>query len=86
MDTLPILGICLGHQGIATSLGGRVTHVPEILHGQKKTISHNGRGLFAGVPQDVEMVVYNSLTVQMEGKTIVLRSCGSLPIRFESVG
>ncbi|KAL7414761.1 ADC synthase [Mrakia frigida] len=60
----PILGICLGHQGIATSLGGKVSFVPEILHGQKTRISHNGKGLFKGVPQGVEMVTYNSLTVE----------------------
>lgn len=60
---LPILGICLGHQGIASALGGKVNFVPEILHGQKTKISHNGKGLFRGVPQGVEMVTYNSLTV-----------------------
>jgi hypothetical protein len=60
---LPILGICLGHQGIASSLGGKVNFVPEILHGQKTKISHTGKGLFRGVPQGVEMVTYNSLTV-----------------------
>jgi anthranilate/para-aminobenzoate synthase component II len=70
---IPILGICLGHQGIATSLGGSVTHVPEILHGQKRQIVHDGKGIFEGVPGGVEMVVYNSLMV--EAQSTSLSSC-----------
>lgn len=67
---LPILGVCLGHQGIATSFGGAIKHVSEIQHGQRSKIAHSGKGLFAGVPQNVEMVTYNSLTVDRARKSL----------------
>ncbi|CED82903.1 Para-aminobenzoate (PABA) synthase ABZ1 [Phaffia rhodozyma] len=60
---IPILGICLGQQGIATSLGGNIIHVKEIQHGQKSRIKHLGTGVFEGVTDGVEMVTYNSLGV-----------------------
>jgi para-aminobenzoate synthetase len=58
---LPILGVCLGHQGIAESFGARTVRAPEPAHGIVHTIKHTGNGLFAGLPQDLPVVRYHSL-------------------------
>jgi anthranilate synthase component 2 len=62
----PILGICLGHQGIAAVFGGKIDLAPRPVHGQVAMISHGGKGLFEGVPQRVRMVRYHSLIVNPE--------------------
>ena len=58
---LPILGVCLGHQGIAEHFGARTVHAPAPAHGIVDTITHRGTGLFAGLPQDLPVVRYHSL-------------------------
>jgi len=60
---LPLLGICLGHQGVAEFFGGRTVHAPEPVHGVVDTVKHSGTGLFAGLPQDLPVVRYHSLVV-----------------------
>jgi anthranilate synthase component II len=62
----PILGICLGHQGIASSFGGTVRRAPIPVHGLTDRIVHNGTGLFQGIPQGARMVRYHSLIVADE--------------------
>lgn len=57
----PTLGVCLGHQGIAHHLGGQVKRAPAIVHGKSSRILHHGRGLFAGLPQNMEVMRYHSL-------------------------
>lgn len=61
--TVPTLGVCLGHQGLSHTLGGTVVRAPEIVHGKTSAIAHDGRGVFAGLPDGVEVMRYHSLTV-----------------------
>ena len=58
---VPVLGVCLGHQCIYDVYGGDVTGAGEIKHGKASTIHHDGKGVFAGVPQDFQAVRYHSL-------------------------
>ena len=64
--TVPILGICLGHQSIGQAYGGRVVRAREVMHGKLSTICHDGRGVFAGLPAVFEATRYHSLVVARE--------------------
>ncbi|MFI2561488.1 aminodeoxychorismate synthase component I [Nocardia farcinica] len=57
----PLLGVCLGHQGIVVAAGGRVDRAPVPRHGFLDRVGHDGRDLFAGLPQDFTVVRYHSL-------------------------
>lgn len=61
--SIPTLGVCLGHQGLAHRLGGHVVGAPEIVHGKTSRIRHDGAGLFAGLAQGIEVMRYHSLVV-----------------------
>ncbi len=64
--TLPTLGVCLGHQGIAHRLGGEVVRAHCIKHGKVDCIRHNGQDIFAGLAQELEVMRYHSLVVAPE--------------------
>ena len=63
-ETIPILGVCLGHQAIAEAYGGRVVRARKLMHGKTSTIMHESNDLFAGVPSPLEVMRYHSLTVE----------------------
>ena len=62
--SIPMLGVCLGHQSIGQAYGGKVVRAPQPMHGKLSTIRHNGRTLFAGLPERFEVTRYHSLIVE----------------------
>ena len=60
---VPILGICLGHQAIGEVFGGRVVRADTIVHGKTSPLRHNGKGLYAGLPQEIPVGRYHSLVI-----------------------
>ncbi|WP_037253804.1 anthranilate synthase component II [Roseobacter sp. SK209-2-6] len=62
----PLLGVCLGHQTIGQSFGGKVTRCHEIVHGKMGMMHHSDKGLFAGLPSPFEATRYHSLIVERE--------------------
>ena len=68
----PVLGVCLGHQAMCANRGSRVGHAPEVVHGKPSTITHDGAGVFAGLPDGLRVGRYHSLCVDR----------GDLPAEF----
>jgi para-aminobenzoate synthetase component 2 len=64
--SLPILGVCLGHQAIAVAYGGSVVRAPELLHGKVSEVSHEGAGVLHGLPDPFIATRYHSLAVDPE--------------------
>ncbi|MBI4879051.1 MAG: aminodeoxychorismate/anthranilate synthase component II [Planctomycetes bacterium] len=73
IGTVPILGVCLGHQCLAFACGGRIVRATSTMHGKTSPLEHDGRDLFDGVPQGCAVARYHSLMVDE----------ASLPARFE---
>ena len=63
---LPILGVCLGHQCIGYAYGGTVAGAGEIMHGKSSMIKHDGKGVFAGLPNPFKAIRYHSLAVMRD--------------------
>ncbi len=66
-DKKPMLGICLGHQCIGEAFGGNVSYAKALFHGKQSRITHEGTGLFQGIPSPIAVARYHSLAVQEEG-------------------
>ena len=59
--TTPSLGVCLGHQAVVQAYGGEIGHAQALLHGKASRITHDGRGVFGGLPEELEVGRYHSL-------------------------
>jgi para-aminobenzoate synthetase component 2 len=62
-STVPVFGVCLGHQAIATAFGATVTRAPELVHGKTSAVLHSGAGVLAGLPSPFTATRYHSLAV-----------------------
>jgi anthranilate synthase component 2 len=60
---LPILGVCLGHQAIGAALGGRIVRARHQMHGKTSTLSHDGQGVYADLPERFTVIRYHSLVI-----------------------
>jgi para-aminobenzoate synthetase component 2 len=63
-DDLPVFGVCLGLQSMAVAYGGTVSRAPELLHGKTSVVYHDGRGVFAGLPEPITATRYHSLALE----------------------
>jgi anthranilate synthase/aminodeoxychorismate synthase-like glutamine amidotransferase len=64
--TIPTLGVCLGHQTICTTFGGKVTRAENLMHGKTSVIQHDGLGIFSGIPSPFTATRYHSLVAKNE--------------------
>jgi anthranilate synthase component 2 len=61
---VPMLGVCLGHQAIGEAFGGRIVRARELMHGKTSPITHDGRGVFQGLPSPYTVIRYHSLAIE----------------------
>lgn len=64
--TIPILGVCLGHQSIGAAFGATIVHAPELRHGKTSLIRHDGQGVYVGLPNPFVATRYHSLIIDPE--------------------
>jgi para-aminobenzoate synthetase component 2 len=65
-NSIPLLGVCLGHQGIAVAFGATVSRAPELLHGKTSQVKHKGEGIFNQLPSPFTATRYHSLAVERD--------------------
>jgi len=65
-SSIPMLGVCLGHQAMAEAYGGKVVTAPRLMHGKTSSILHERKALFRGVPSPLQVMRYHSLIVERE--------------------
>jgi len=65
-DKIPVLGVCLGHQSLGEAFGGETVRAGRIMHGKTSPITHDGRGIFTGLPNPFDAMRYHSLVVNEE--------------------
>jgi para-aminobenzoate synthetase component 2 len=75
--TVPVLGVCLGHQAVAVAYGGVVERAPELLHGKTSQVLHRGAGVLAGLPSPFTATRYHSLAVRTDSLPAELEVTGS---------
>ena len=66
VGTLPILGVCLGHQSIGAALGGRIVRARQQMHGKASTLSTDGQGVYLGLPRQFSVIRYHSLVIERQ--------------------
>ena len=65
-SSIPILGVCLGHQAIGEAYGGKIVRARNLMHGKTSRVTHDGKGIFADVPSPLEVMRYHSLVIETE--------------------
>jgi len=65
-ESIPILGVCLGHQAIGEAYGGKVVRARRLMHGKTSRITHDGKGIFSNIPSPLEVMRYHSLVVETD--------------------
>ena len=68
----PILGVCLGHQAIGAALGGKIVRAERLMHGKSDVVSHDGRGVYASLPNKFSVIRYHSLAIERASLPVAL--------------